>query len=256
VDIQKLLDIMTQLRDPGSGCPWDRAQRFETIAPYTIEEAYEVADAIERGAIDELKSELGDLLFQVVFHAQLASEIGAFSFDDVVEAICDKLTRRHPHVFGDTSIASADEQADAWETLKAQERGDDEGVLGGIPLALPALTRGEKLGRRAARVGYEWPDISGAREKVSEEIDELDEAIAEGQPARIEAEMGDVFFALVNVCRHLGIDPEVATRGANRRFQTRFEYVERKVNASSRSWDSFSLAELETFWVEAKAQGL
>ena len=247
---------MAQLRDPGSGCPWDRAQRFETIAPYTIEEAYEVADAIERGAIDELKSELGDLLFQVVFHAQLASEIGAFSFDDVVEAICDKLTRRHPHVFGDANVASADEQADAWETLKAKERSDDDGVLGGIPLALPALTRGEKLGRRAARVGYEWPDISGARQKVSEEIDELDEAITEGQPERIEAEMGDVFFALVNVCRHLGIDPEVATRGANRRFQSRFEYVERAVNASGRQWASFSLAELEAFWVEAKAEGL
>ncbi len=247
---------MAHLRDPDSGCPWDRAQGFGTIAPYTIEEAYEVADAIERGAIDELKSELGDLLFQVVFHSQLASEIDAFSFDDVVEAICDKLTRRHPHVFGDAEVASADEQADAWEALKAKERSDDEGVLGGIPLALPALTRGEKLGRRAARVGYEWPDISGARQKVSEEIDELDEAIAEGEPERIEAEMGDVFFALVNVCRHLGIDPEVAARGANRRFQSRFEYVERAVNASGRQWESFSLDELEAFWVEAKAKGL
>jgi ATP diphosphatase len=256
LDIQKLLEIMAQLRDPESGCPWDRAQRFETIAPYTIEEAYEVADAIERGAIDELKSELGDLLFQVVFHAQLASELGAFSFDDVVDAICNKLTRRHPHVFGDENVLSADEQADAWETLKAKERSDDVGVLGGIPLALPALSRGEKLGRRAARVGYEWPNISGARAKVSEELDELDEAIAAGEPEPIEAEMGDVFFALVNVCRHLGIDPEVATRGANRRFQARFEHVERAVAGSGRPWESLSLPELEALWAEAKAEGL
>jgi MazG family protein len=247
---------MARLRDPETGCPWDLAQRFETIAPYTIEEAYEVADAIERGAMTELRDELGDLLFQVVFHARLAEEAGAFSFDDVVAAICDKLTRRHPHVFGEARIDTPEQQTAAWETLKAQERPAGSGVLAGIPLALPALVRSQKLGRRASRVGYDWPDMGGARDKLAEELGELDEAIAGQEPDAIEAEMGDVFFALVNVCRHLDIDPEAAARGANRRFQARFEHVERAVRDSGRPWESFSLEELEAFWVAAKAQGL
>jgi tetrapyrrole methylase family protein/MazG family protein/ATP diphosphatase len=247
---------MAQLRDPESGCPWDREQRFETIAPYTIEEAYEVADAIERGATTELKDELGDLLFQVVFHARLAEEAGAFSFDDVEQAICDKLTRRHPHVFGNVQVETAEAQTAAWETMKAQERPHGSSVLADIPLGLPALTRAAKLGRRASRVGYDWPDISGARHKVAEELAELDEAVAAVDPERIESEMGDVFFALVNVCRHLNVDPESVTRGANHRFQGRFEFIERAVRQSGRPWPSFSLEELEALWSEAKAQGL
>ncbi len=247
---------MARLRDPTSGCPWDRAQTFATIAPYTIEEAYEVADAIERNALDELRSELGDLLFQVVFHARLAEELGAFAFDDVVEAICDKLTRRHPHVFADASVGSAAEQNAAWESFKAAERPSGSGVLADVPVALPALTRAAKLGRRAARVGYDWPELGGARDKLDEELAELDQAIASGISADISAEMGDVIFALVNVCRHLHVDPESAARGANQRFQTRFEFVERAVRATGRPWSSFSLAELDAFWVAAKAQGL
>ncbi len=247
---------MARLRDPHDGCPWDREQAFATIAPYTIEEAYEVADAIERGAIAELKSELGDLLFQVVFHARLAEEIGAFAFDDVVEAICDKLTRRHPHVFGGAPVGSAAEQNAAWEALKAAERTAGSGVLADVPVALPALTRAAKLGRRAARVGYDWPELGGARAKLDEELAELDQAIAAGVAADIKAEMGDVIFALVNVCRHLQLDPESAARGANQRFQTRFEFVERAVRETGRPWSSFSLEELDAFWVAAKAQGL
>jgi len=247
---------MARLRDPETGCPWDREQAFATIAPYTIEEAYEVADAIERGAIDELKDELGDLLFQVVFHARLAEEIGAFAFDDIVEAICDKLTRRHPHVFAGASVGSATEQNVAWEALKAAERTPGSGVLADVPVALPALTRAAKLGRRAARVGYDWPELDGARDKLDEELAELDEAIASGSSAAIQAEMGDVIFAVVNVCRHLHVDPESAARGANQRFQTRFEFVEQAVRDTGRPWSSFSLDELESFWVAAKAQGL
>jgi len=253
--IEKLLDIMAQLRAPRGGCPWDLEQSFETIAPYTIEEAYEVADAIERGSLPELKDELGDLLFQVVYHARLAEEQEAFAFDDVVEAICAKLVRRHPHVFGDAAIADARAQSAAWETLKAAEKPSDGGVLSDVPVGLPALTRSAKLGGRAARVGFDWPDLSGVRAKIAEELDELDEAIAAGARQAISAEIGDVFFALVNACRHLDIDPESSVRAANHRFQRRFESIERVVGESGRGWSDFRLEELEALWVAAKAAG-
>ena len=250
-DIQKLLEIMVRLRAPDGGCPWDLEQTFETIAPYTIEEAYEVAEAIAHGDMQELEQELGDLLLQVVYHAQIAEEAGLFGFDDVVEAICAKMIRRHPHVFGDASVTDAKAQSVAWEEIKAQEKLGGS-VLADVPVGLPALTRAAKLGRRASRVGFDWPNVSGARCKVEEELTELDDAVRSGDQDAIEAEMGDIFFALVNVCRHLELDPETCTRGANRRFQARFEKLEQAVEASGRDWRSFELEELETFWVEAK----
>ena len=250
-DIQKLLDIMARLRAPEGGCPWDLEQTFETIAPYTIEEAYEVAEAIEAGDMSELCEELGDLLLQVVFHARIAEEAGHFDFGDVVEAICSKMIRRHPHVFGDTPMPDARAQSAAWDEIKAREKRRD-GVLSDVPVALPALTRAAKLGRRASGAGFDWPDIRGARAKVSEELAELDEAIHSGERDAIEAEMGDMFFALVNMCRHLEIDPESCARGANRRFQARFEQLEQAVEESGRDWRSFELEELEAFWLAAK----
>ncbi len=242
---------MARLRAPDGGCPWDLEQTFETIAPYTIEEAYEVAEAIANGDVRELEQELGDLLLQVVYHARMAEEAGHFNFGDVVEAISSKMVRRHPHVFGEASVTNARDQSNAWEALKAQEK-PRERILSDVPVGLPALTRAAKLGRRAARVGFEWPDIEGARNKVEEELAELDEAVRSGDRDAIESEMGDMFFALVNVCRHLGIDPEACARGANRRFQARFEQLEQAVEASGRDWRSFELAELEEFWLEAK----
>jgi tetrapyrrole methylase family protein/MazG family protein/ATP diphosphatase len=254
MSIEKLLEIMTRLRSPHGGCPWDREQTFATIAPYTIEEAYEVADAIERDALDELEDELGDLLFQVVFHARLAEEAGAFAFGDVVAAICTKLTRRHPHVFGDAEIADARDQAAAWERLKAAERSAQQGVLDDVPLGLPALTRGAKLGRRAAQVGFDWPDLAGVRAKLAEEVDELDAAIAQGERERISAELGDVLFALVNLGRHLDIDPEASLRSTNARFQRRFEFIERAVAHSEGGWEDFDLAALDRLWDRAKSE--
>jgi MazG family protein len=252
--IDKLLEIMAQLRSEAGGCPWDRAQSFATIVPYTLEEAYEVVEAIASGDMDALEDELGDLLFQVVFHARLAEEQGAFAFGDVVAAISAKLIRRHPHVFGDAEIADADAQALAWERLKAAEKSTDAGVLDDVPLALPALSRSAKLGRRAARVGFDWPELTGARAKIDEELGELDAAIVSGDQDAIDAEAGDLLFALVNVCRHLDVDPEGALRAANRRFQQRFEHIERRVGDSGRGWDDFSLEELDRFWGEAKRQ--
>ncbi len=251
-DIQKLLDIMARLRSAQDGCPWDLEQTFETIAPYTIEEAYEVAEAIANGDMRELEQELGDLLLQVVYHARMAEEAGHFEFRDVVDAICSKMIRRHPHVFGSAQVTDAKAQSAAWDALKAAEK-RGEGVLSDVPVGLPALTRAAKLGRRAARVGFEWPDVNGAREKVGEELDELDEAIRSGDREAMEAEMGDMFFALVNVCRHLELDPEACARGANRRFEARFGQLERAVEASGRDWHSFELAELEAYWLAAKA---
>jgi len=250
-DIQKLLDIMERLRTPDGGCPWDLEQTFETIAPYTIEEAYEVVEAIADGDMGELEQELGDLLLQVVFHARMAQEAEHFEFGDVVEAICAKMIRRHPHVFGDTAMPNAKAQSAAWDDLKAQEK-PSAGVLSDVPIGLPALTRAAKLGRRASRVGYDWPSVAGARAKVGEELAELDEAIRSGDREAMAAEMGDMLFALVNVCRHLELDPEDCARGANRRFQARFEYLEQAVEASGRDWRSFELEELEAFWVAAK----
>jgi len=244
---------MDRLRDPISGCPWDRAQTFATIAPYTLEEAFEVADAIERNAWAELADELGDLLFQVVFHARMGSEQGLFDFRTIAGAISEKLVRRHPHVFADTP-QPADQDAE-WETIKRDERvlAGRSGVLDGIPQALPALTRATKLGRRAASVGFDWPDSRGAREKVDEELAELDYACREGLRQAVEAELGDVLFALGNLSRHLQIDPEQALRASNRRFETRFAHLEAAVRDSGRSWQEHSPEELDRYWNAAKA---
>ena len=254
--IDNLLEIMVRLRDPDNGCPWDREQTFTSIAPYTIEEAYEVADAIARNDLKDLKDELGDLLLQVVYHARMAQEAGEFDFDAVVAAICDKMTRRHPHVFGDDQVPSAEAQTLAWEALKDAETNDGSrvGVLDGLPKALPALTRATKLGRRAARVGFDWPEFAGPRAKVDEELRELDEAVAAAGEDAIQAEMGDVLFALANVCRHLNLDPEACLRGANVRFEERFRRVEEKVSAAGGDWQAFDIDALEAFWQEAKSE--
>jgi len=252
--IERLLTIMSRLRDPKGGCPWDLEQTFKTIAPYTIEEAYEVADAIEREDLEDLRTELGDLLFQVVFHAQMAREQGAFSFDDVVEAICDKMERRHPHVFGSERIDSAQEQTVAWDEHKRRERAATrESVLDDVPLALPALTRAEKLGKRAASVGFEWPDMQGALDKVAEEIAELRSELS-GEPDRaaIANEIGDLLFSLVNVCRYLKIDPETSLRHANAKFERRFRYVESRLKEQGRTPEQATLEEMDALWEEGK----
>jgi len=255
VDVTRLLEIMAKLRDPQGGCPWDLEQDFRSIAPYTLEEAYEVADAIERGDLDDLKDELGDLLLQVVFHAQMAREQGVFDFADVVEAICDKLVRRHPHVFGGTSVESAEAQTEAWERLKAGEKAarGRQGVLDDVPVGLPATTRAAKLGRRAARVGFDWPDATGPRRKVDEELAELDAAVAGAEdPDAIEAEFGDLLFAMVNYARHLGIDPEAALRRSNEKFVRRFHHVEQRAAETGRALEEAGLEQLDRWWEEAK----
>ena len=243
---------MDRLRDPVSGCPWDRAQTFETIASYTVEEAFEVADAIERRAWGELSGELGDLLFQVVFHARMGAEQGLFDFPAVADAISEKLIRRHPHVFAGRRHC-ADQQAE-WEAIKRDERAASgrTGVLDGIPKALPALTRATKLGSRAAGVGFDWPDSRGAREKVDEELAELDAACGAGDSAAIVAELGDVFFVLSNLSRHLQEDREQALRASNRRFERRFAHVEAAVRDSGRGWHEHSAQELDGYWNAAK----
>ena len=253
--VDDLLALMAKLRDPEGGCPWDREQRFETIAPYTIEEAYEVADAIERGEMDELRDELGDLLFQVVFHAQMAREAGHFEFDDVVRGIVEKMTRRHPHVFGDAQVADAEAQTAAWEAQKARERaakGNDSSVLDGVTRALPALIRAEKLQKRAARVGFDWPTIEGVVAKVEEELDEVRAELNGGNRAALEAEIGDLLFSCVNLARHAGIEPESALRGANGRFEQRFRHVETALAEQQRSPRDADLDELEALWQAAK----
>jgi tetrapyrrole methylase family protein/MazG family protein/ATP diphosphatase len=253
--IDRLLKLMATLRDPQHGCPWDVKQTFQTIAPYTIEEAYEVADAIERNDLNDLRGELGDLLFQVVFHSQMAREQNAFSFDDVVDAICDKMERRHPHVFGDTKIANAEEQTIAWEEHKRRERAASRaGVLDDVPVGLPALTRASKLGKRAAQVGFEWADVSGALDKVQEEVEELRAELATSgiDKDRTQREIGDLLFSLVNVCRYLSIDPENALRLTNAKFERRFRYIEEQLGALGRSPEDSSLEEMDTLWEEAK----
>src|SRR5690606_4056754 len=253
--IARLIEIMALLRDPTRGCPWDREQTFATIAPYTIEEAYEVADAIERGALDELPTELGDLLLQVVFHARIAEEEGRFDFGDVVERICDKLVRRHPHVFGDERIDSAAAQTAAWEEHKRRERSAKaQGVLADVPVGLPGLTRAAKLGRRAAAVGFDWPDAAGVRAKVTEELAELDAAIAAADRDAIAAEVGDLLFAVANLCRHLGLDPESCIRAANQKFAARFGRVEREVDAAGGDWSRFDAAALDRLGERAKSE--
>jgi ATP diphosphatase len=240
VSLERLVAIMRRLRDPVSGCDWDRQQSFATIAPYTIEEAYEVADAIARNDMASLADELGDLQLQVVFHSQMAEEAGHFTLDDVLGAICDKLERRHPHLFGGA------ESSPGWEALKAAERQKhpDESALAGVALALPALERAQKLQRRAARTGFDWPDVEGPRAKIDEELAELD---AESEPAAREEELGDLLFALVNLARHLNIDAEEALRKANRKFEARFRAIEK-----SPGFDALPLDEKEALWVRAK----
>ena len=238
--LDRLTSIMRRLRDPVSGCEWDRVQNFASIAPYTIEEAYEVADAIDRDDMDGLADELGDLQLQVVFHAQMATEAGHFTLDDVLARICDKLERRHPHIFGDAT------ESPGWEALKAAERraSPDQSALAGVALALPALERAKKLQKRAARTGFDWPDATGARAKVVEELAELD---AEQEQGPREEELGDLLFAVVNLARKLKIEPEVALRVANAKFERRFRHIE-----TAPGFNDLSLDEKELLWVQAK----
>ena len=253
INISSIIEILKTLRDPDIGCPWDLEQTFETIAPYTLEEAYEVVDAISRQDLDGLKDELGDLLFQVIYHAQIAQEIGAFSLSDVVTGICEKMIRRHPHVFGKDEVTSVVSQNKKWEEIKRKERGsDEESVLDGIALALPALVRAKKLGKRAALVGFDWDNQAGARDKVNEELIELDAAIVEKDTNSITAEMGDVFLSLVSMCRHLDIDPEVCLSNANIKFEERFRTLEKNVIASEEKWEALSESRLEVLWQDAK----
>ncbi len=255
MSITRLLDIMARLRDPERGCPWDLEQDFASIAPYTVEEAYEVADAIGRGDLVELKDELGDLLLQVVFHAQIAHDRGLFAFDDVVAAICDKMIRRHPHVFGDEQVHDAAEQTRRWEAIKRAERQSgpgDAGMLDSVPVALPALTRAHKLGRRAAAAGFDWPDSAGPRAKIAEELRELDEACAGDDPQRMTAELGDLLFAIVNFARHRALDPERALADASRRFASRFAHIERRLRDQGRNMHDTDAATLDALWEEAK----
>lgn len=251
-DIEQLLELMRRLRDPEQGCPWDRKQDFSTIAPYTIEEAYEVEDAIRRNDLEELKHELGDLLFQVVFHARMAEEQGAFDFGDVVTAIVDKMTRRHPHVFADASIDDAEAQTRAWEEMKAAERASG-GVLDGVPLNLPALTRAEKLSKRAGRVGFEWPDLDGVFAKIDEELAELRvEVESNADRGRIEEELGDFLFTIANLARYLKIDPERALRGTNAKFERRFRAVEAELARRGRKPSESTLEEMDAIWDEVR----
>ncbi|MDJ0980513.1 MAG: nucleoside triphosphate pyrophosphohydrolase [Kiloniellales bacterium] len=254
---RRLLEIMAKLRHPEHGCPWDIEQNFRSIAPYTIEEAYEVAAAIEAEDMGELRDELGDLLLQVVFHARMAEEAGAFDFAQVATAISDKMERRHPHVFGDTEVGGAAAQTRAWEEHKARERaakGDGQSVLSGVALALPALMRAEKLQKRAARVGFDWPEAAQVFAKIEEEVSELkEEMTCGGDRDRLEDEIGDLFFALVNLARHLTIDPEVAMRRCNAKFERRFRAIETTLAAQGRNPKDVSLDELEDLWQAAKA---
>ena len=241
--LARLVSIMRRLRDPESGCEWDRKQTFGTIAPYTIEEAYEVADAIQRGDMADLKDELGDLQLQVVYHARIAEELGHFAIDDVIDGISAKMIRRHPHIFGDAP------ESPGWETLKAAERGekhDDKSALAHVASALPALKRSEKLQKRAARVGFDWPDASGPRAKIYEELAEMDEAGSHEERAN---ELGDLLFSVVNYARHLGIDPEAALRDAAARFEARFRKVEM---LAERPLTDMDIDDLEALWQQAK----
>jgi len=267
-DISRLLEIMAALRTPGTGCPWDLEQDFSTIAPYTLEEAYEVADAIDRGDLDDLRDELGDLLLQVVFHSRMAEEAGEFAFGYVVEAITKKLIRRHPHVFGDAEARAAGSAKGMWDRIKAEEKaekraerlargrpGEDHGhgFLDSVPVGLPALVRAKKLQERAAKVGFDWKEAAPILDKIEEEIRELREAIASHDRGSMSDEFGDVLFALVNFGRHAGIEAETALRGTNEKFRRRFHYVEAALNASGSSLETATLDDMETLWNQAKA---
>lgn len=262
-ETDRLLEIMARLRDPERGCPWDVEQSFATIAPHTIEEAYEVADAIAENDLDGLKGELGDLLFQVVFHAQMASEDGAFGYEDVARAIADKMIERHPHVFGDASVEDADAQTRAWEEQKAAERaakaaaeGRRPSHLDGVTRGLPALTRAVKLQNRAARVGFDWPDAAPILDKVREELDEvsveIDTPDGAERDARLADELGDLLFTCVNLARKLGVDPEAALRGTNSKFERRFRRVEQDLSAAGTPVEDAGLEAMEAAWQAAK----
>ena len=256
--IDVLLDIMSKLRNPEGGCPWDLQQDFKSIAPYTIEEAYEVADAIERGDLNDLKEELGDLLLQVVFHAQMASEQGLFGFDDVATAINEKMVRRHPHVFGDEQGRSAAAVKTKWEDIKAAERAAKGTVssklLDEVPANLPGFSQAVKLQEKAARVGFDWPDSSHVIDKLNEEMHELAAELTKGgPPEKIEEELGDLLFVYANLARHLKIDPETALRRANGKFRRRFGYIEETLRSEGRTLDSADLTEMDRLWDAAKA---
>jgi ATP diphosphatase len=262
-DIAGLIEIMAALRTPGTGCPWDLQQRFETIVPYTLEEAYEVADAVARGDLGDLREELGDLLLQVVFHARMAQEQGAFDFGDVVEAITTKLLRRHPHVFGEARGLSPREVEGLWDRIKAEEKaeraacrpaGDGRaGALAGVPVALPALTRARKLQAKAGKVGFDWNDPAAVLSKIREECDEIEAEIAAGKTQQASAEVGDLLFAVVNLARHIDADPEAVLRDANQKFQRRFAAIERALAARGKRPQDATLAEMDALWDEAKA---
>src|SRR6201992_3616506 len=264
-DISRLIEIMAQLRTPVTGCPWDLLQNFQTIAPYTIEEAYEVADAIARSDLDDLRDELGDLLLQVVYHARMAEEQNAFSFGDVVEAICRKMIRRHPHVFADRdgNIAPAGVKS-AWERIKAEEKAEraarrpaeerSSSLLANVKAGMPALTRAMELQRKASTVGFDWNDPRAVLNKIREEADEIEAALDEGDKAELAAETGDLLFALVNLARHVDADPETALRGTNVKFERRFGYIERALAAQGRTLEAASLAEMDALWNEAKGK--
>lgn len=266
-DIIRLLEIMAALRTPGTGCPWDLEQNFATIAPYTIEEAYEVADAIARGDLDDLREELGDLLLQVVFHARMAQEQGAFEFGDVVQTLTEKLVRRHPHVFGDTRDLTPEGVKSLWERIKSEEKAqkangrsaqgvdaaDAAGALAGVPVALPALTRALKLQAKAGKVGFDWNDPHAVLAKIREEADEIEAELSAGKRAAAGAEVGDLLFAVVNLARHLDVDPEATLRATNRKFERRFAAIERALAQRGKTPQQATLEEMDGLWNEAKA---
>jgi len=267
-DIARLIEIMAALRTPGSGCPWDLEQDFATIAPYTLEEAYEVADAIARGDFDDLRDELGDLLLQVVFHARMAEEAGLFGFGDVVQAITEKLIRRHPHVFGDAGRLPTDAVNALWDRIKVQEKAEraerraagggraserSTGALTGVPVTLPALTRALKLQDKAGKVGFDWNDPLAALAKIREEADEIAAALAAGNAPEARAEVGDLLFAVVNLARHLGADPEAALRATNQKFERRFGHIEQALAAAGKTPQQSTLDEMDALWNAAKA---
>ncbi|KAA9133568.1 nucleoside triphosphate pyrophosphohydrolase [Marinihelvus fidelis] len=251
--MEELIDIMRRLRDPDGGCPWDIEQDFASIAPYTIEEAYEVADAVQREAWDELRDELGDLLLQVVFHAQMADEAGLFNFADVAQSIGDKLVRRHPHIFADAVVETADDQSEVWEAVKADERAAKglTSIVDDVPRSLPELLRAKKLQKRAARAGFDWPDAAPVLDKIDEETDELREALNGGNPERIEDEMGDLLFAAVNLARKARVDPGRALRQANAKFEARFRAMETAAGGSD-AFAALDLDQQEALWEQVK----
>jgi MazG family protein len=257
---RRLLDILARLRDPEAGCPWDLQQDFTSLVPYTLEEAYEVADAIARGDVADLREELGDLLLQVVFHARIAEERGLFDFEAVSAAIADKLLRRHPHVFAGVSFTSDAERTQFWEESKDEERTDKTGersvsVLTGVAAALPALMEAQKLQQRAARHGFDWDCVDAVVDKIREELGELEEAGADADPGRVREEVGDLLFAVVNLARHLGVEAETALCDSNRKFRRRFGFIEKRVEESGRRLQDCTLAELDALWDEAKRAG-